>query len=355
MVSETDRARLQERGRKALEAGLKGNPPALFVIIGAGVSIATTRHTQSEERRAVGWIDLLKKCCAFAQRTALDVHQLELKDIKTQLDNPRISVAQYIRSTGELERILVKNNVFGDFFREQFGLAQQALRSDSSFERHALYRQLKHLQKAGARLITLNYDTLLELAIRLRPIDWTSNNSDVTTFFTSSNPSFDDLVMHLHGRWNDVNSVIFGQESYDRILGNRPAHPAVHPDSVKTIRDRLTIAFADQHVLFVGCGNTTSDPHFAQIFEDNKKLRNQQDCRHVFLCSDADYDTLDAPGNILKVPYGNHDQLVDAFSELFPGICTATTAPASSAPHREPGIATAGLSAQPNATAGPST
>jgi hypothetical protein len=336
-ITDSDRALQQRHAVEALQQSL-GTPPSLFIIVGAGVSIATTQGTTST---ALGWNQLLENCCRFAKQNVDSREHANLEWIERTLNDKRATIADYTTAAQDLERILGLDN-FRDFlkaaFRPQQSLDQQALRE------HPLYRQLMTLRQAGARIITVNYDTLLESANGLQSIDWTGDNALVNEFFLEPDPAPDRLVLHLHGCWNVPGSVIFGTTSYNRICNEG----SENSDKVATIRARLQSVFAEKHVLFVGCGNTTSDPHFGLIFEEYKKSTKISRRRHVYLCTDDDYRSFKSqlPGHIVPLPYGNHGDLVNAFPLLFPNIPFPVPTPAGPVYHREL-QAVAGPSAQP--------
>jgi hypothetical protein len=70
---------------------------ALFIIVGAGVSIATT---QASDGRAVSWKELVRKGCTFAEQRLLQRQQASLLDIEEILDDER-STAQQRRCVGQ--------------------------------------------------------------------------------------------------------------------------------------------------------------------------------------------------------------------------------------------------------------
>jgi hypothetical protein len=67
-------------------------------------------------------------------------------------------------------------------------------------------------------------------------------------------------------------------------------------------------AFVGKNVLFVGGGDTTSDPHFTQLFQFLQRINEHGKPRHVHLCADKDYLQLQGqmPPPVFLVPYGSH-------------------------------------------------
>jgi hypothetical protein len=153
---------------------------------------------------------------AYSGSNARQRQKPSLRDIEDILDDQHATAHDLGVAAEQLEKLLGILS-FKDYFFEEFKPHQEL--DSYSLKEHAIYSQLMKLRDAGARLVTVNYDNLIEIANRLSAIDWTS--ADINNFFRSRDPVHDRLVLHLHGRWNNPRSVVFGTTTYDAIVGRR--------------------------------------------------------------------------------------------------------------------------------------
>lgn len=109
-----------------------------------------------------------------------------------------------------------------------------------------------------------------EIANGLHPADWTCPD-----FFESRDPVHDDLVLHLHGRWN-YHGVSFSVPTYDSIIGKETS--ARH---VQTVRARLhsfyhptrIICSLYAYYLFV----VATQPWIPHVSRGQRSVRNIKD------------------------------------------------------------------------------
>ena len=59
---------------------------------------------------------------------------------------------------------------------------------------------------------------------------------------------------------------------------------------VERLRHHLHNTLTGKQVLLVGCGGTTSDPHFTELFQTLEKINPHGMPRHIPLCTDKDYE-----------------------------------------------------------------
>lgn len=107
---------------------------------------------------------------------------------------------------------------------------------------------LANLRQLGVPIATLNYDTLLEAVTGLDSIKF-SDTKRVAEWVRRET----DGILHLHGVWNDPSSC---------VLGIRDYQSAALSDVRQFIQRNLS-TFG--RLLFVGCGDTFSDPNFTAL------------------------------------------------------------------------------------------
>lgn len=59
---------------------------------------------------------------------------------------------------------------------------------------------------------------------------------------------------------------------------------------MERLRHHLHNTLTGKQVLLVGCGGTTSDPHFTELFQTLEKINPHGMPRHIPLCTDKDYE-----------------------------------------------------------------
>ena len=107
---------------------------------------------------------------------------------------------------------------------------------------------LDAIASLGARLMTTNYDNLLEDSTGLQPILW-SDRAKLVEWLQGRRRG----VLHLHGHFDYPESVVLGEDSYDRILHN------------ELVQNVLRALLLTSTLIFVGYGEGLNDPHFRPL------------------------------------------------------------------------------------------
>jgi hypothetical protein len=152
-------------------------------------------------------------------------------------------------------------------------------------------------------LLTTNYDTLLEQVSDRHAVTWRQPGEMQRIL---SNRSRD--IGHLHGVWNDPDSVILSAEDYEGLLASEAA---------QAIQMALG---ASRSIVYVGVGGGLSDPNFVRFLEWQRTTFPNPGLRHFRLCT-----TSESPGlleqhradNVDVVIYGDdHHDLVPYLTDL---------------------------------------
>nr|MDU9044114.1 SIR2 family protein [Candidatus Electrothrix aestuarii] len=145
----------------------------------------------------------------------------------------------------------------------------------------------KAIWSISNRIITLNYDKVLRAACpniaRLKELD-NKNSAGLSEFTNSRNTS--PMVWHLHGRTDNISTLIFTAESYRKLYAEADAEYQAALEVFRGIcRDNI--------ILFVGCSledaellqemvkqhelfDKNTGPHYALVREENKAAIEQK-------------------------------------------------------------------------------
>lgn len=158
----------------------------------------------------------------------------------------------------------------------------------------------------GAPITTTNYDSLLEKGLLSR---------SATTWMDLSESQLvlqrrSSRILHLHGYWEQPDSVILGTQSYGMLAEHATA---THVEKV--------LATA-QSLLFIGCGDGLADPNFESLRRWLSTMFHDAEARHYRLCLDSELPrlaSLHRDERIIPVAYGaSHDQLLPFLDSLQP-------------------------------------
>jgi len=165
-------------------------------------------------------------------------------------------------------------------------------------------------------LVTTNYDDLIEKATPLRHVRWTDAAS-VSRFVRGD----ERRVLHLHGHWEEPDSVVLGIRSYEAVKNNE------HTQAV------LRAMGVAKSFLFVGCGDEgLADPNFGNFLAWLAALEAAAGVEHRHYRLARRKDGVQ--------PYGRYSRWSTARSTLvcrrsWPGCCR-NRSPAAGAPPRKP-------------------
>ena len=237
----------------------------LIPIVGAGVSMALKKKDGS--KLFPSWGGLLELA---AEKLEKEKNPEFATGIRAALGMKKYQQAADYAREG------LKGSLWNQFFKETFSV-ERATIDDASL---ALPQAIWQL---GNRLITLNYDRVLRFACPhrddLQELDNT-NKSELVEFNRDSHSA--PTLWHLHGRLDNMSSIIFTTESYDKLYSE--------DESVyKAALNIFCNVCRDSSLLFIGCslsdaellctlgsthklfeGNT--GPHYALVCEKEKAV-----------------------------------------------------------------------------------
>jgi hypothetical protein len=211
----------------------------IVTIAGTGVSVMVCGNQEVEGCKVATWPGLLEhgvKHCKDIGKADEDDAKLLTEQIKSRKTNFLISAAEDISHR-------LKEHSPGEFRRWLTETVGSLKIKDPAI--------LDVLAALPGVLATLNYDSLIETATRRRAITWKEANKTQEVL----QGKITDAVLHLHGWFDEPESVVLDMRSYLTVKDDPHA---------KAVLDSLTI---EHTLLFVGCGDTVLDPNFTRLIE----------------------------------------------------------------------------------------
>ncbi len=170
---------------------------------------------------------------------------------------------------------------------------------------------IEALDRLTLPILTTNYDTLIERVTDRQSVVWNDPNA-VLKAIRSASPS----VIHLHGIWNDPDSIIFSPESYGVHLAAQ---------SIQALQRSIAIL---ECLIFVGFGAGVNDPNFSALTTWMGQTFSEGGPRHYRLCVADDSTDVDHNGmRIYSVPYGSTFADFSPFVEALAEDRQATSIP----------------------------
>jgi tetratricopeptide (TPR) repeat protein len=282
----------------------------VVAIVGAGVSVGATKGNP-----VASWQGLLHhgvdRCLALSDLTDAGATLLHGQIDSEDLDMMLAAAEVISRKLGA-----PKGGEWRRWLRETVG----ALRA----EQRGVIEALRAL---GITIATTNYDGLIEEVTGLPPVTW-RDGAIVERVLRGE----EEGVLHLHGFWDDPESVVLGVRDYEKVLGDANAQTMQ-----RAMRSLNTL-------LFVGCGEGLADPNFGALLRWSEGVFAGSEYRHFRLARDVDRSDLQdkhpAEQRIFVLGYGpDFGDLAGFLRDLRPAAKagapsspTASPAPAAALP-----------------------
>lgn len=272
----------------------------LVIIAGVGVSITACANQSVDGHSVSCWDGLLRHgvdCCR-------NVHGL--------IDDDDAKLLEMQISNGKPDFLIAAAEMITEKLRgKSLGVFKRWLK-DSVGQLQATQPEiLQALADLSGVLATLNYDGLIEQATGRRVCTWRQSDK-VEEILRGENA---ESVLHLHGYYDEPDSVVLGLRSYISVSENP------HTQAV------LRLFALDRTMLFVGCGGTLQDPNFSRLLDWGSEALKHSTHRHFLLCREDDLTQMreavkSAPW-LHPLPYGKH------FAELAPFLRGLSPVPGS--------------------------
>ena len=228
----------------------------VVAIVGAGVSVGATKGNP-----AASWQGLLHdgvdRCRELPTAGLTDASSKLLHD---QIDS------------GDLDMMLAAAEVVSRKLGVPGGGEWRRWLRETVGELRAEQRGvIEALRDLGITLATTNYDGLLEEVTGLPPVTWRSG-AIVERVLRGA----EKRILHLHGFWDDPESVVLGVRDYEKVLGD--AHAQTMQRALRSLNT----------LLFVGCGEGLADPNFGALLRWSERVFAGSEYRHFRLARDGE-------------------------------------------------------------------
>lgn len=262
----------------------------MLIVIGAGVSIAATGN-----ERLASWTGLLRDGAKRCVEVAGPLPDGWADRVLAEIDSGDLD--ELLSAAEKISRKLGApcGPEYARWLRETVGRFQV---KDPAV--------LEALAGLGLPLATTNYDGLLEEVTGRAPVTW-REGARVERVIRDE----EEAILHLHGYWEEPESVVLGIRSYEQVLGD--AHAQTMLRAVRATRG----------LLFVGCGAGIADPDFDALLRWMRTVFEGSDLRHFQLCLEKEeekFRELHPPEErLFPLPYGaDHSCLAPFLRELLP-------------------------------------
>ena len=154
-------------------------------------------------------------------------------------------------------------------------------------------------------LVTTNYDGLLERATGRGTVTWREGPLIESVIRRDNNS-----IVHLHGFWQAPETVVFGMQSYDAVLGDSTAQALAQ--AMGSVRS----------LVLVGIGAGASDPNFQALRDWIRARFSGSEYRHFRLCLEHERESIAAEHRgerVVPIVYGvDHRSLARFLRRLSP-------------------------------------
>lgn len=273
----------------------------VVIIVGTGVSVAACGNQEVDGHKVATWAGLLGHGIRHCQNEGLANEKVAgswRTQIETEDTDLMIAAAETIS-----QRLLRKSpGAFRGWLEDTVGKLELRHR-----ELPAAIAALPGI------LATLNYDHLLETAAGRRAVTWEDPHNVQKVLQGKS-----DAVLHLHGSFEQPDSVVLGLKSYWEVRDDPHA---------KAVLELFTVRHT---LLFIGCGDTVLDPNFTRLIEWGKEALKDVAPRHWLLCRES--EIADFQKKLADAPWLQPLSYGAGYDDLLPFV--RSLAPSSSTPPR---------------------
>jgi hypothetical protein len=259
------------------------------IITGAGVTISATSDENGKPLPRTTWKGLILDGWRYLVQTCnVDQSGFAMEVARKALDNSNSE--SLIFAADIVKKELDKKNKFPTWLASVFE------NLDNEVRHPAILKVLKALHSKGAKLLTTNYDDVLEKVCNLPSIG--RSEKDLRKYKRGGLNG----VFHIHGSYDEPDEIVLDQIGYYQIT------------NADEVQDLLKTYLEHKLILFVGCGSGLEDPNFTGLLkwtsERHKKLSNWH-CLLVQNEDKMDYDPL------VRLKYGaRHEDLVPYLAQL---------------------------------------
>lgn len=235
----------------------------VVVVAGSGISIWTSQDQEVDGYHVAHWDGLLKH----------GVHQCQ--NIEHVLDKKKADILISQIESGDIDFLISAAELITQRLK---GVRSGSFRGWLTNTVGSLKPQRKDIIETFAKwpiiFATLNYDSLIEETTGFSAITWKESHKIQSLLRQESK----NYVLHIHGHFDQPDSIILGLNSYNDVTTD------LHTQAV------LQLFTISNTLLFVGCGDTFSDPNFERLIEWGKEALKESTSQHFVLCKKQDFE-----------------------------------------------------------------
>lgn len=252
----------------------------VVLVIGSGVSMATTRRSPT-------WRKLIESGIEQCRLLGATPDWCDIATQQVQSEQPDM-----LLSAAELVQNRLSKNGGGEFARWLREAFEELQVEDDSV--------INSLHALNLPIVTTNYDDLIEKATSLKQATW-RDHCTVSRFIRGDGQH----VLHLHGFWEEPESVVLGIRSYESVK-NSPHTQAV-----------MQALGVTKSLLFVGCGQEgLADPNFGAFLSWLGEIEENAGAEHRHYWLVRNGDPASQTGRVFPLSYG------ESYSDLAPFLQT---------------------------------
>lgn len=260
----------------------------LVVIVGAGISLCATHPSPQR----ITWTGLIRNGLDYLEEEGfVAAHDRHLKFYRESLEQDNADVQEVLRVCSYVKDKLDQNKQYPTWLQSVFG----SLHCDVTHPE--VFKPLQQFHRKGARLMTTNYDELLEYYCNLQRVR-RSIPDDVRKYEQGTLNG----VFHIHGSFQDPKEVVLDPVDYYQVKTS---------DDVQNL---LKTYLGHKTILFIGCGSGLNDPNFTELLKWASNRAENIPNDHYLLTRDGDslrYNPL------ITLRYGpNYENLVPYLNAL---------------------------------------
>ncbi|KID97830.1 ankyrin repeat containing protein, partial [Metarhizium majus ARSEF 297] len=248
----------------------------LAICVGSGVTLFSTRNDDGTIRDRLTWKGLIHNGFDYLQREEPRFYSDNKKTFDSArdiLDNTDSTLEDVLHAARTLTRWMETKHKFADWLSTQFERLNEYVKYP------AILVSLAKLHRAGAALMTTNYDGLIEHHCQLTALDG-SQSGELELFNRRKVPN---VVFHPHGYWKTPKYIVLDSLQYYDV-------GRVDNAVRKVLEDMLR----GRTVVFVGCGAGVGDPNFGQLLQWlGKQQKDVSHGHYILLRKGDDYAELE--------------------------------------------------------------
>lgn len=261
----------------------------VVALLGTGVSTAVTKGVPT-----AGWVGLIADGIDRAAQLTSNPSWRDLRELSLEQAVKYSDLSELISvATAVADVLRPHRQAYIDWLREAIGelpVAEAGL--------------VQALGSLNVPLLTTNYDTLISKILRRSSVTWQSTERMREVFTGRSR----DTIGHLHGCWEEPDSIILTSQDYARITLQQNA---------KFLQQAQ---YASKSFLFVGCGDGLDDPNFSSMLSLHREMFPDSLGDHFRLCRDEEVEGLSlrhTDDDIRVLGYGSaHRDLIPYLEQL---------------------------------------